>query len=79
MLLLYTVCVVKQGQSLYNGVLLLFFKIQYKKVEKKKNKRDVSGSIKCGETKASGIFCVVKLNFYFHIHLWFFASIETRQ
>lgn len=42
MLLLYTVCVVKQGQSLYNGVLLFslslsFFIIQYKKAEKKIN------------------------------------------
>lgn len=38
MLLLYTVCVVKQGQSLYNGVLsfFFFFLIQYKKVEKNK-------------------------------------------
>lgn len=53
MLLLYTVCVVEWGRASVMVFSLLFFKLQYKKFEKK-NKHDVSGS-KCGETKASGI------------------------
>lgn len=75
MLLLYTVCVVKQGQSLYNGVLLFFFiLIQYKKVEKK-NKHDVSGSISVEKPKPVAFLCC-KLNFYFHIHLWFLQALK---
>lgn len=79
MLLLYTVCVVKRGRASIKGVLLFlsfFLKLQYKKVEKK-NKHDVSGSISVEKPKPVAFLCC-KLNFYFHIHLWFFASIETR-
>lgn len=74
MLLLYTVCVVKQGQSLYNGVLLFFFKFNTKRL-RKKNKHDVSGSISVEKPKPVAFLCC-KLNFYFHIHLWFLQALK---
>ena len=80
MLLLYTVCVVKQGQSLYNGVLLLFFlKFSTKKGwEKKIIKHNVSGSVSVEKPKPVAFLCC-KFNFYFHIHFMVFASIETNN
>lgn len=72
MLLLYTVCVVKQGQSLY-GVLLFFFYSIQKGWEK--NKHDVSGSISVEKPKPVAFLCC-KPNFYFHIHLWFLQALK---
>lgn len=55
-------------------VFFSFFKIQYKKVEKK-NKHDVSGSISVEKPKPVAFLCC-KLNFYFHIHLWFLQALK---
>lgn len=101
MLLLYTVCVVKQGQSLDNGVLslshslypslsppplyfLYFLKHSMRKGlrKQKKKKPHVTMTFEAAQSvekpKPVAFLCC-KLDFYFHIHLWFFASIETRQ
>lgn len=53
MLLLYTVCVVKRGRASVMVFSLLFFKLQYKKVEEKKEINMFQAV--SGETKASGI------------------------
>lgn len=55
-------------------VFFSFFKIQYKKVEKK-NKHDVSGSVSVEKPKPVAFLCC-KLNFYFHIHLWFLQALK---
>lgn len=55
-------------------VFFSFLKIQYKKVEKK-NKHDVSGSISVEKPKPVAFLCC-KLNFYFHIHLWFLQALK---
>lgn len=78
MLLLYTVCVVKRGRAsikvFFSSSFFFFFKLQYKKVEKK-NKHDVSGSISVEKPKPVAFLCC-KLNFYFHIHLWFLQALK---
>lgn len=70
----YSLCS-QTGQSLYNIVLLSFFKLQYKKADKitkKLNKHDVSGSISVEKSKPVAFFFLFhfffflccKLNFY---------------
>lgn len=79
LLLLYTVCVVKQGQSLYNGVLLFFF-LFFNSIQKgwEKNIHDVSGSISVEKPKPVAFLCC-ELNFYFHIHLWFLQALKQHN
>lgn len=62
-MLLYTVCVVKQGQSLFNSVPLSLFCNEYKKVE-----RNLQAASSVEKPKPVA-FCVVNPTFIFH--LWF--------
>lgn len=66
MLLLYTVCVVKQGQSLYNGVLLLslfFLTFNTKRLRKKMNL--MFQATKVWRNQSQWHFCVVNSTFIF--------------
>lgn len=78
MLLLYTVCVVKRGRAsikvFFSSSSFFFLNFNTKRL-RKKNKHDVSGSISVEKPKPVAFLCC-KLNFYFHIHLWFLQALK---